>query len=144
MGCHFLLQGIFPTQGLNQSLLHGRQILYNWATWEAQICITNVIRYKYRSISRTQLPMESINRREAQRKVKGGFFLPLHFSLLFFFFLPWVCIIAITQEVSLFLYYEQKHLGKEILKRITKTENWSSTFSIIEEWKQKRQQDKSG
>ena len=27
-GCHFLLQGIFPTQGLNL----GRQILYHWAT----------------------------------------------------------------------------------------------------------------
>ena len=28
MGCHFLLQGIFLTQGLNSSLLHCRQILY--------------------------------------------------------------------------------------------------------------------
>ena len=26
--CHFLLQGIFPTQGLNLGLLHFRQILY--------------------------------------------------------------------------------------------------------------------
>ena len=26
---HSLLQGIFPTQGLNQSLLHSRQILYH-------------------------------------------------------------------------------------------------------------------
>ena len=26
--CHFFLQGIFPTQGLNQDLLHCRQILY--------------------------------------------------------------------------------------------------------------------
>ena len=39
VGCHFLLQGIFPTQGLNQHLpvspaLH-RQILYHWA-----ICLT--------------------------------------------------------------------------------------------------------
>ena len=32
--CHFLLQGIFPTQGLNPSLLLGRQFLYHWATWE--------------------------------------------------------------------------------------------------------------
>ena len=29
MGCHFLLQGIFPTQGLNLGLLHCRQILYH-------------------------------------------------------------------------------------------------------------------
>ena len=28
MGCHFLLQGIFLTQGSNPSLLHYRQILY--------------------------------------------------------------------------------------------------------------------
>ena len=28
VGCHFLLQGIFPTQGPNPGLLHCRQILY--------------------------------------------------------------------------------------------------------------------
>ena len=28
MGCHFLLQGIFPIQGSNLGLLHCRQILY--------------------------------------------------------------------------------------------------------------------
>ena len=28
VGCHFLLQGIFPTQGSNLSLLHSRQMLY--------------------------------------------------------------------------------------------------------------------
>ena len=35
MGCHALLWGIFPTQGLNLCLLHQRQILYHWATGEA-------------------------------------------------------------------------------------------------------------
>ena len=29
VGCHFLLQGIFPTQGLDPGLLHCRQIIYN-------------------------------------------------------------------------------------------------------------------
>ena len=29
MGCHSLLQGIFQTQGLNQGLLHCRQMLYH-------------------------------------------------------------------------------------------------------------------
>ena len=29
VGCHFLFQGIFPTQGLNPGLLHHRQILYH-------------------------------------------------------------------------------------------------------------------
>ena len=33
MGCHFLLQGIFLTQGLNLHLL--QWILYHRATWEA-------------------------------------------------------------------------------------------------------------
>ena len=37
MGCHALLQGIFPTQGSNPGLLHCRQILYHWATREAHI-----------------------------------------------------------------------------------------------------------
>ena len=38
VGCHFLLQGIFPAQGLNPHLwplLHCRQILCHWATPEA-------------------------------------------------------------------------------------------------------------
>ena len=29
VGCYFLLQGIFPTQGLNPGLLHCRQMLYH-------------------------------------------------------------------------------------------------------------------
>ena len=29
VGCHFLLQGIFPTQGSNLGLLHCRQIPYH-------------------------------------------------------------------------------------------------------------------
>ena len=35
---HFLLQGIFPTQGPNCAFYIsciGRQILYHWTTWEA-------------------------------------------------------------------------------------------------------------
>ena len=33
MGCHALLQGIFPTQGLNPGLPHCRQILYHLSHW---------------------------------------------------------------------------------------------------------------
>ena len=43
VGCHALLQGIFPTQGLNTSLpqlLHCRQIPYPWATREVLIGYT--------------------------------------------------------------------------------------------------------
>ena len=35
VGCHFLLQGIFPTQRSNLCLLLGRQIFYRWASWKA-------------------------------------------------------------------------------------------------------------
>ena len=35
VGCHALLQGVFPTQGSNPGLLHHRQILYHSATREA-------------------------------------------------------------------------------------------------------------
>ena len=34
-GCHFLLQGIFPTQGLNLGLLHCRQTLYHLSHQES-------------------------------------------------------------------------------------------------------------
>ena len=34
VNCHFLLQGIFPTQGLNLLLLYCRLILYHGAIWE--------------------------------------------------------------------------------------------------------------
>ena len=35
VGCHFLFQGIFRTQGSDPHLAHCRRILYHWATWEA-------------------------------------------------------------------------------------------------------------
>ena len=49
VGCHFLLQGIFPTQELNAHLLLGRWIFYHWATWEAQrnIPYLNIIKVIY-------------------------------------------------------------------------------------------------
>ena len=36
VSCHFLFQGIFPTQGSNLHLWHllGREILYHRATWK--------------------------------------------------------------------------------------------------------------
>ena len=36
VGCHVLLQGIFPTQGLNPGLLHCRQMLYPLSRLVAQ------------------------------------------------------------------------------------------------------------
>ena len=37
VGCHFLLQEIFLTQGSNPHLLHCRWILYHLATWETHL-----------------------------------------------------------------------------------------------------------
>jgi len=42
VGCHFLLQGIFPTQRSNPRLLyllHRQLDLYHWASWEAHLTI---------------------------------------------------------------------------------------------------------
>ena len=36
VGCHFLLQGIIPTQGSNPCLLLSKQIPYHRASWETQ------------------------------------------------------------------------------------------------------------
>ena len=48
VGCHFLLQQIFPTRGLNPYLLHwqalaGRPLFTTRATWEAHMCIRNFL-----------------------------------------------------------------------------------------------------
>ena len=42
VGCHSLLQGIFPTQRLNPRLPHWRQILYHLSHWERpdDVCIS--------------------------------------------------------------------------------------------------------
>ena len=40
VGCHFLLQGIFPTQGLNPVLSHCRQMLYHLSHQE----VPNILR----------------------------------------------------------------------------------------------------
>ena len=47
VGCHFLLQGIFLTQGLNPGLLHCRQILYHVSQQESlrQIIIKKLINF---------------------------------------------------------------------------------------------------
>ena len=46
MGCHFLFQTIFPTQGSSPHLCIsciGRQFLYHWTTWEAQVHRTHMV-----------------------------------------------------------------------------------------------------
>ena len=63
--CHFLLQGIFPTQGSNPGLPHCRQILYHWATGEA-LQIAQVFLFQ------TQLPLaQSLNCPQGTSHVPG-------------------------------------------------------------------------
>ena len=42
VGCHFLLQGIFPTQGLNPGLLHCRWIIYHLSHQGSPISYSNL------------------------------------------------------------------------------------------------------
>ena len=51
MGCHFLLQGIFPTQGLNPDLLHCKQILYCLSHWGSSLYVESKTKIR---ISQTQ------------------------------------------------------------------------------------------
>ena len=47
MACHFLLQGIFPTQGLNPDLLHCRQTLSHLSHQEVKykvVCFVTLAR----------------------------------------------------------------------------------------------------
>ena len=55
VGCHFLLQRIFPTQGLNPSLLHCRQTLYH-LSHQGSLVITFLPRSECLFISWLQSP----------------------------------------------------------------------------------------
>ena len=65
VGCHFLLQGLFPTQVLNPGLLHCRQTLYHLSH---QVCavnpMTDVHILKKKKKSRTQKHREDHNEKE--------------------------------------------------------------------------------
>ena len=54
-GCHFLLQGIFLTQGLNPSLPHCGQILYHWATTGITASLRRLLKASGAEAARTQV-----------------------------------------------------------------------------------------
>ena len=57
-GCHFLLQGLFPTQGLNHIFCifsPGRLILYHRAIWEAHILTVTEMKIKFKLIDSSLL-----------------------------------------------------------------------------------------
>ena len=51
VSCHFLLQGIFPTQGLNLHLIHWQVDTYHWATREAQFCVYIILKCPFKQLS---------------------------------------------------------------------------------------------
>ena len=53
VGCHFLLQGIFPTQGLNRVSCSDRRILYHWGTWETCLLIVLAFYNCYNKLPKT-------------------------------------------------------------------------------------------
>ena len=57
VGCHALLQRLFPTQGSNLGLLHCRQILTVWATMEAPTVSRGTYKYKRGKKTRMNLVM---------------------------------------------------------------------------------------
>ena len=48
VGRHFILQGIFPTQGLNQGFMHYGQILYHLSHQGSYIALNVCVYYKNR------------------------------------------------------------------------------------------------
>ena len=67
VGSHSLLQGIFPTQGLNSGLLHCRWILYQWSQQQSQRTLEWVA---YPFSSRSSLPRNQTG----VSCIVGGFF----------------------------------------------------------------------
>ena len=62
MGCHFLLQEIFPTQESNRGLLHYRQILYQ-LSYEGSLFIFysfNMIKVKLKKKSGETWPYKNL------------------------------------------------------------------------------------
>ena len=55
VGCHSLLQGIFPTQGSNPRLLLGRWVLHHWATREPWGCSLIIVLYNLEPFFRHHL-----------------------------------------------------------------------------------------
>ena len=49
VGCHFLLQGIFPTQGWNSHLLLSRWVFYRWSPGKLNPCSRDIIFRNYTS-----------------------------------------------------------------------------------------------
>ena len=59
VGCHALLQGIFPTQGSNPGLMHFRQILYQ-LSYQGNLCKRLNIQFKGKGLRKVKGKGESL------------------------------------------------------------------------------------
>ena len=108
--CHFLLQGIFPTQGLNPRLLSpldGRRILYCWAVWEAHLLARKA--YNIYSLILNRESLLTFDLEYVYQNVNSGF--PQIFRLWIFSFTyscylhfliyqQWTCINHVIKKIS--------------------------------------------
>ena len=107
VGCHFLLQGIFPTQGLNPGLSHGRQTLYclsHQGCKQLKSC-----RVHLKSLFLTAKPLARINRRQILTSESTFHKRPIEWQNFFFFFFSYTtefqtCYMDIWVSVSIGLW----------------------------------------
>ena len=77
VGCHSLLQGIFPTQGSNPSLLHCRQILYRLSHQRRLLpCIRVIQQLSDMFLVYLSHSVDFLEEPEGFRRVRKSFFLP--------------------------------------------------------------------
>ena len=57
VGCHFLLQGIFPTQGSNPCLLHCRQTLYHLSHQGSPVSLKTTLKLGFLSSAAKFVPL---------------------------------------------------------------------------------------
>ena len=130
VGCHFLLQGIFLTQGSNPSLLrllHGRWILYHWAIGKPRrfsSCCKILVSIQSSNKASSDRFASLVRDREMSRWRTGHFcaicpslftlfviidmvgFMPRDFIIYFLFSLPlfplsWVCLDCLNISLSI-------------------------------------------
>ena len=106
VGCHFLLQGIFPTQGSNPGLLHWRQIPYR---------LSYKIQNKYKKILLYELLYNIKEGRGCQS-----------FSHVQFFVTPWTTRLTCRQ-----ILYRVSHQGNHPLPLLGTSLNWFYETNFI-------------
>ena len=130
VGCHDLLQGIFPTQGLDPGLLHCRQILYHLSHQESPTMIhrINSVQFSHSVVSDSLRPHESQHARTPCPSPTPG----VHSDLRP---LSWWCHPAISSSVVPFSSCPQSLpawvFSNESTLRMRWPKYWSFSFSII-------------